>query len=533
MRRDVAIEIIAPDQGLDSSMSASMIGERYSPSMTGANAFFGVLQKEYGTSLFCTGTGAGVLVNHMYEANFGANAVLGVYTNTALLKYSSALNTVVLDSPGTYGGTFGDQWSACLHNDALIYSNGVDLVQYKASYSATGTVMGGVATSSYKAVAVVSVAEHLCMYRTTETGSENRKRVRWTKAGLLGYTGTDWTAGTAGFLDLADMEGSIMCAERMGNAAAVVYGERSIHLQEWVGGTDVYRFTKMVVNNGVASRRAVVANGMVHYILARDKNVYEYSGGRDLKSIGDKIKPLLTALINDSAIATAFLEFLPNDNELRVHIPTGTSSYPDTCFICKVNDNYRWFKAPSYYTAKGDSSRVSALTIGELVGNIGAQNWKFGDKSVDAGATVYLLVDQGGHLVKRDKAVYSYINSGTSILQTFTFDTKELTSVNDIDPLTKNKYELTDYMDNMTRWEKLKVEAKGNGSLICQFSTDGGSNYTDFDESPITLTTDWKMHQLDVDRCAERFSVRFSNTGTNEIPMLRYLKMEIVPGGEL
>ncbi len=533
MRRDVAIEIIAPTSGLDKTLTPSMIPARNTPNVANCNAYYGLVQKEYGTTLFATGTGAtlGAPTNLIYEANFGANSTLQVFTHTAMSKYTSGTDSFVNDGQ-VYSGTFTDVWSACIHNDALIYTNGVQLIQHKLTYSTTGTDMGGVATSSYKAVAVVSFAEHLNAYRTTEAGTENRKRIRWTKVGLLGYTGTDWTAGTANFVDLLDMEGSLQTAERLGNNAVVVYAEGSIHLQEWVGGTDVYRFTKMIVNKGIPSRRGVVANQNVHYVLTRD-NIYEYYGGRDLKAIGDSIKSDYVAMINNSAMAYAFMDFLPDESELRVYIPTGTSTQPDTCYICKVTENYSWFKATRHHTSKGSTSRPASLTIGQLVGNIGAQNWKFGDLSAAAGAIINLNGESSGRIVKKDKTVYSVSESGTSAPQSFVFDTKDLSSNNDIDPLIKNKYHLTEYMDNQSRWLQVKVEAQGAGSMHLLYSTDEGKNFAEFNDSPFTLNNTWNMYIADVDVAAEKFMVRVSNTATNEVVHLRYIKAQLVPGAEV
>lgn len=533
MRRDVAIEIVAPTLGLDKTLGESMISPRSSPNLKSANCFYGMLQKDYGTTIFATGVGAvlGEPINLIYEANFGANSVLEVFTHTGMYKYTADSDTFVSDGQ-IYTGTFTDCWSACMHNDAMIYSNGVDLVQYKPTYSATGTVMGGVTDSSFKALSVISFANHLNLYHTVENGSECSKRVRWTKAGLLSYNSLDWSTGYSGFVDLQDMEGNLMTAERLGNNSVVIYGEGSIHMQEWVGGSDVYRFTKMVVDEGTPSRRGVVSNGNVHYVMTHS-NIYEYWGGRDLKPIGDKIRTDWTSMINHSALQYAFMEFLPNDYELRVHVPTGVSTHPDTVFICKIREDYAWYVRPEPYTAKGVFSRPSAMTIGQLSGNIGAQNWKFGDLSIDRGSITYLLGDKSGRVVKRDKTAYSLSESGTSAPQVFFFDTKDLSSVGDIDPLIRNKYELSEYMDNQTRWLQLKVEAKGHGLMHLQYSTDAGYNWTTFSESPFTIDSTWKMYTADVDIAAEKFMVRISNSATNEVVHVRYAKLSIVPGGEI
>lgn len=534
-KRDVAIEILSPTEGIHKELGESFITLRSTPNCLDANAYYGMVQKDYGTTLFATGTGAvlGAPINLLYEADFVAAKVVEVFTHTGMYKYTSSADTFVLDvATANYSGTFTDFWSACVHNEALIYGNGVDLLQYKASYNSTGTVLAGVATGSYKANVVVSFANHLNVYNTTENGANSPKRVRWTKAGALGYTGTDWTGGTAGFVDLQDMEGKLMTAEKIGNAGVVIYGENSIHMQEWVGGTDVFRFTKMITNLGTPSRRGVVANDTTHYFLGRD-NIYMYNGGRDISPIGDAIKAQYVADISQSNIEYAFIDYIKDDDEIRVHIPTGTNTQPDTCYVCKVKDNYAWYKEARPYTAKGKVTNApSGVTIGELLGNIGAQNWKFGDYQVGPGAKLNLLADATGRVVKMDKTVYSISSSGTQVAQTFVFDTKDISSINDVDPLVRNRYNLSTYMDNQTRWFQIKVEAKGDGSMYVDYSTDAGSTWSSCNPAYTALTPDWVMYSFELDTTSERFMIRIRNSGLNEVVHMRYMKVQFMLGSE-
>ena len=537
-RRDVAIEIIAPTEGLHLELPNSMITPRSTPHVGDCNAYYGMVQKDYGTTLFCTGSGGisstlGAPVTLLYEAPYPAETTLQLFSESGMYKYSGGLDAFVVDGQ-SYGGTVTDYWSACMHNNVLIYANKSDLVQYKPAYNSTGTNMGGVATSSYKAVAVVSFAGHLNLYNVTEGGNDCPKRVRWTKSGLLAYSNSDWTSGTAGFLDVQDVDGEIMTALGLANDSVVMYGENSIHQQVWVGGGAVYAFTKMITNKGTPSKRGVVANGAVHYMLT-DDNIYEYHGGRDLRSIGDPIKSEYVSLVNHSALQYAFIDYIKEDDELRVHVPTGANTHPDKVYICKVKDNYAWYSENRPYTGKGTFTRPSALTIGELTGSLGAQNWKFGDLCVAAGAPVHLRGDKSGRVVKRDKTVYSISESGTAGAQTFVFDTKDISSIGDLDPMINSrasKFEASRYMDSKSRWLKLKVEAKGQGSMHLSYSTDGGDNFTAFDASPITLDASWDMYQLDVDRANPGFMVRVSNSGINEVVHIRYIKLQLVPGGE-
>lgn len=533
-KRDVAIEILSPTQGIHKELGESFIDKRSTPNSLDANAYYGMVQKEYGTTIFATGTGAVMTgnapVNFIYEALFGSDRVIEAFTHTGMHKYSSGTDSFVSDGQ-VYTGTFTDFWSAAMHNDDLIFVNGVDTVQVKLAYNSTGTNMGGVATAALKANVVVSFANHLNLYNTVESGNANYKRVRWSDVGLLGYTSTDWTDGTAGFVDLMDMEGNLQIAEKLGNAGVAIYGERSIHMQEWVGGSDVFRFTKMITNIGTPSRRGIVANDTTHYMIGRD-NIYRYQGGRDLTSIGDAIKSQYVEDLAQSTVGYAFIDYVKEDDEVRVYIPVGADTYPSICYIYKVNDN-AWFRIARPYTCVGKvTNSPSGVTIGELLGDIGAQNWKFGDYLVRAGASITVLGDQSGHIVKQDKTVYSISNAGTQAAQTMIFDSKDLSSIGDVDPMVKNRYNITSYMDNKSRWYSIKVEAKGSGSMYVEYSNDAGQNWTKCNPEYVTLTPDWLLYEFEVDSADERLMIRIKNSGLNEVVHVRYLKTQFIVGSE-
>lgn len=538
-KRDVAIEILSPTQGLHKELGESFIDLRSTPNCLDANAFYGLVQKEYGTTLFTTTTAAGTIlgapVNFIYEALFGADRVVEVFTHTGMYKYSSGSDVFVADGAGgvaTYSGTFTDFWSGCMHNDEFIYTNLSNTVQAKLAYNSTGTNLGGVTTAASKAAVAVSFANHLNLYNTVENGSSCYKRVRWTKVGLLGHTSTDWTAGTAGFVDLMDMEGNLTAAEKLGNAGVAIYGERSIHMQEWVGGTDVYRFTKMITNVGTPCKKGVVANDITHYFIGRD-NVYRYQGGRDLAPIGDAIKSQYVQDISQANIEYAFIDYVKDDDEVRVYIPIGSDTYPSICYVYKVKDN-AWFKIARPYTCVGKvTEAASGLTIGELAGDIGAQNWKFGDYVVRAGRSLTVLGDQSGRVVKMDKTVYSISSTGTQVAQTMVFDTKDISSVNDVDPLIKNRYNLTAYMDNKCRWYSVKIEAKGSGSMYVEYSTDAGQNWTTCNPEYVALTPEWEMYEFEIDDASEHLMIRVKNSELNEVVHVRYLKTQFITGSEV
>jgi hypothetical protein len=412
----------------------------------------------------------------------------------------------------------------------MFYTNAVELVQYKPAIASTGTNCGSVVSSSFKAAAILSVKEHLCLYNVTEAGNACPKRCRWTKAGLLSYGASDFTTGLANFLDVQDVEGQILNAFPMAGGLVAVYGEGSVHIQEWVGGTSVFVFTKMVENIEIPSARSIVSNDAIHYVLTRD-NVYEYKGGRAFTPIGDAIKKNYLTIVNKDAIGASFLEYLRSEDELHVWVPT-TGTTPDTCYICKIRDNYAWFKVDRQATAAGKSKWSSVITFADLVGNMGAQTWKGGDLKGTGRSPVCLLGQEDGFVSKRDITYHSVAVNGTASPQTFVFDSKAYSSVNDIDPEVKDKYHLSHFKDNNSRWLKTTVEAKGYGSLHLHYSVDEGVTFVPFPESPKIVSAMWNMYEFDSDIESPSFMVRCVNTATDETIAVDYIKAEFVPGAE-
>lgn len=528
-KRRQVIEIFAPTAGLKSISPTTIMEPRSQPDAQNGKMYYGFNQKEYGTSLYATGSGSalGAPINFLFEAQYSGGNVLEAFTHTSVNKYSSGSDAFVNDGQ-TFTGTLSDYWSGVMHNDQFFYTNGVDPIQYKASVSATGTNMvSAVTTTTYKAYALASFREHLCLYRTIEAGTERFKRCRWTLKGILTpQTGTsDFDDGTAGFVDVQDCEGEMKTAQPIG-ASMAVFSERSIHSQFWVGGTEVFRFQKQVSGIGTPSRRGAKTYKDVVYFVSQD-NFHAYHGGDDVRDIGDPIKQYAFSRINNSAIANAFVEVDPQEDEILFHVPT-TGELPDTTFVYRINDN-AWGKLSRTYTAPGRFTRASGLTIGELIGNIGAQNFKFGDAFVSVEALTRLYGDQSGRVVKVDPSVYSISDSGTSSAQTFLYVTPDLVGANMKDPISGEK---VDFTTHNKRYTQVHIGMKGQGTADVAYSIDRGASFTSFPDSPVTLLASGTNHILDVDVLDRQMRVRVTNTGTNEFVGIEYVNVEFIPQGE-
>ena len=426
-QRTQVIEIYAPTRGRQHDAPTALIDRRSQPDGNNGKMYFGVNQKEDGTSLYAAGAGNSVTApaNFIYEAKFPTANVLEVFTHTGIHKYSSGTDSYVVDGQ-TYTGTIADYWSAVMHNNQFFFTNGIDPLQVKTSATATATnLASAINTNTYKALSMASFRDHLNLYNVSENGTQYYKRVRWTKKGILTLAAgaTDWNSGVAGAIDLQEAEGALRLAVPLGPTLAV-YAEKSILIQTWIGGDEVYRFTKTVSGVGTPSRRGVFSDGQVNYFVGNN-NFWAYYGGDDLRAIGDSVKQFAFGEINNSSLANAYVEYDPDFDEVKFHVPVNTDTQPTVVWVYR-RENESWSRLERTYTSHGRFTRVTGLTIGELVGSIGAQTFKYSEANVRGGSEVNLYSDTNGYIVKGDVTRYSLSYNSTNTAQAYSYYTPEL-----------------------------------------------------------------------------------------------------------
>ena len=542
-KRHRSIELYAPTKGLKVDLPSTLVETSYVVNGQNFKNYYGVNQKEYGTTLYATGTGSVFTAapNAIFNCYFPDANVLQIMTPKGVYTYTASGDTFVSDG-NTFTNTYTDFWSGIIYNGAFIYVNGVAPVQYKSTYNVTGTNMPSlVSPTTYSAFSVQALNDHLCLYHVFANGVEYYKRVMWSIKGGLTYSAgtTDFASGTAGAQDVQDCEGEIKCAVPLG-MNTMVYSERSIHLQTYVGGTDVYNFYKMVSGIGTPSRRGVLGYGDINYLFSHD-NIYAYYGGSDLRPIGDAVKKMLYSEFNSAAASVVYMDYDALEKELIVAIPTGTSTMPDTNYVYRINDD-AWSRKKRNHTCAGTFTRQTGLTIGQLQGPIGAQNWTFGDQKVTINSLTRLFGEPSGRIVKQDSTVYTLSQTGSNVAQSYSVDSKDFVGDNlgmawgsrespntgANDPKTGD---ISEFTTTFKRWQRLTLDMKGYGSASINYSTDQGVSYAAFGASPVTLSSTGTRHLLDFDLKSQYIRFQIVNTGTNDFLGWTYAKLDFVPGG--
>jgi len=185
-----------------------------------------------------------------------------------------------------------------------------------------------------------------------------------------------------------------------------------------------------------------------------------------------------------------------------------TQGYPNEVWCYDVVREV-WYRKSRSMTGYGFYQAASSLTIGELTGNIGEQDWRFGDMLTKAYAPITLVGDNDGKVYQLSKTTLN--NDGTAI-------TNEFQTPDFVLPGTE------DYMNYYMRVPQLIFEAKGQ-SVTTTWSGDGGNTWHATEGgggNTSALTSDYKIYQQDFDTSVRKIRFKFLNNTASSGFYLRY-----------
>lgn len=453
-----------------------------------------------------------VCIAYATPASLGAVVSVGLNATADIGACSIYLDDI--RSVLKFTGTADNLFSTAVMNDALLITNGIDQPKKYLGTPANGEatlatnlVSGAITTSEV----VVAAKDHVVLFNNTENGADAPQRSSWSNIGQL----EDYTGGTAGYQDLVDDESWIISVEQLSENTWAVYKEKSIVLMEWVGGQTPFRFTTMVKGQTISGKASVANIEGTHYIFGTQA-VYTYAGGSDVGQLDTTIKRALYGSLDFTYINRAFFVYIPEDDELQLFVPT-TTQYPDVAYCFDIRLKI-WYKKDRTMTGTGTWISASSLTIGDLVGTIGDQNFTFGSTIAKSNTPIYLVGDSNGQVFKLDKTTLN--NNGSAI-------TNEFQTPDFLYPSTDvSKDKQGDILEVLAsasqkdgqfrffRAKQVYLEAKGQ-SVTVEYSIDGGATWAPCQgdsSNTLTLTSSYIIYQLDFDVVCRKIRFRFRNT---------------------
>ena len=415
--------------------------------------------------------------------------------------------TIYIDDIRTTKNFTGDEdnrFSVGTMDDTFIITNGIDQPQ-KVTYSGSAFTtadltttlnVGSITTSEI----VLVLMDHILFMNNTENSANVPARVTWSNIG----DDEDFVVGTAGYQDLTDETSAIIAAEKISRSVALIYRERSIVKCSWVGGQTPFRFETLVFNEGCLCKEGVISIHGVHHVIGQN-NLYRYTGGGNIEPFDQSNNAAIFADLDRTYDTRVILNYVDEDKEFQVWLPKD-SAYPDIVWC--MNEQAAWYKRDRTMTGLGKYQRQSSVTIGDLVGTIGEQNYRIGDLLTAANAPITLVGDTNGKVYVMERGTYD--NDGVAIINTFV--TPDFTLPN-----------TPEYQNMFMRITQLVYEARGQ-KVTVTYSTDGGSIWSPVqkNEGATTLTSSYNYYQEDFEVTARKIRFKFQNATVSSGFRFRY-----------
>lgn len=434
------------------------------------------------------------------------NAVIsiGLYANATL---ANGLVIYLDDVRGfkPFGTSASKRWSCDTVTDlnyftgnggsALVLTNQVDDLYYYEGDSGDvfATLVHGY-TSFATCDVVAEFWNHLLLGNFTTSARASRS-IACADIGDI----DDWTTGTSNLFYLTDSIGQIRDIVKLG-ADAVIYSDYSVTICRYRGGDIVFVFPTLIYHTGIFSPKAAWGTETVHYFLGSDLRVHKYANGAHLFNIGRPIEASLFAEADVSKKAQMLSGYDAGRDRLYFAFPKASQDYSKNAYVL----NRRYENEPWEYYEFADSMCSFALFENP------ASAWYCDDAAwtdiycdeIDmycddsygqAGYPMTVFLSDDGYVFKLD--AYSGMDDASNI--ECEYQTQDLT---------------IDKEEHFGRWEKFGFTARSDiisGTVSVFYSGDGSEAWTEFDESPVTLTNAWHTSRLAMDATSRKMRFRF------------------------
>lgn len=385
---------------------------------------------------------------------------------------------------------------------AQILSNQVDdLFYYEGdSGDVLATLVHGYASFA-NCVAIAEFWNHF-MIINFNNGNQNVRSIAWGDAGDI----DDFSGGTSGFSYLTDSVGKIIQAAKL-RAELALYSTRSITVGRYYGVSPVFLFPTLIGRTGLFSSGALITLTNMHQFVGTDQRFYEYVGNSQLNLIGRNIEK-------------SFFKEL--DFSKKQHIICGYDEVLDRSYFTfpRAQDTYAkaaycmnkgQLEQPWEYFEFADDIRAILMHTNQITlycdsvqmdGIYCDEASFYCDGSFgEAESPIMITLNSGGYVFQHDEA--SGKDDDTDI--ECEYQTQDVT---------------VDKEEHFGRWEWFTFPAKSilaGGAVSVYYSEDEGVTWTEFDDSPVTLTSAWAVYRLPLDHVSRKIRYRFHQNSAADL----------------
>ena len=409
-----------------------------------------------------------------------------------------------------FTGGATDRWSHDIINDAnegwqnataILLSNGTTDEPYTwDGQLSTGLVILDTDTDFSTLASVKEVAQHydhLCFYDFNDSVQRVRSH-KWTD---IGDTNNWVTSGTYGEKILTDSRGKLQRAKRL-RSDIVLYSDLSITTQRYVGSPDIFKHDTLVVETGLFAPKALWDSALVHYFLGTDQKFYMYAGGGDLLPFGQLVEEEFFANLSVADKASIVFGYDQGKHKLYIFYPdrtqTPADTYAQSYYALNIKDTPPTWEAGRLADTVRDFSVFSNQTEYTCDGIFFA-GVSCDDDSEKSLMRCDLAIAQEAYptavFISSDGNVFqlgrsSGLHNATTI--ECIVETGDFTIVAGSQ---KTSFRAHEYSFNACCAESKSKTAE----VSVYYSTDYGDTWSEFTESPVTLSTVWTEHRLQFD----------------------------------
>ncbi|HYE38157.1 hypothetical protein [Methylocaldum sp.] len=240
-----------------------------------------------------------------------------------------------------YTGTVNDPWTGGILGGVPVLNNGVDAPQMWLP-ATTGTKLAEL--SNWPADTTCRVMRvfksYLIALDVTKDGDRFPQMLKWSHpadpfAVPSSWDETDPTLD-AGEYTFSDGSGFVIDCLPLGDNN-IIYREDSVWAQQFIGGIDIFRFSKRFGTFGVLSPNCATEFLTGRHLVLAQGDIVVHDGISATSVLNKKWRRWLSANVDQAAVNKSFVVTNPNREEVWICIPVDGAEFPNFAIIW----NYR------------------------------------------------------------------------------------------------------------------------------------------------------------------------------------------------
>lgn len=383
----------------------------------------------------------------------------------------------------------------------VISNQADDLLYYEGD---SGDVFATLVHGYAGFVNCVSIAEfwnHFLLINFN-SGNQNVRSVAWADVGDI----DDFSDGTSGLSYLTDSSGKIIRASKL-KADLILYSTRSITTCRYHGGSIVFLFPTLIYRTGMLTSESIVELLNLHQFIGSDQRIYEYVGGSQLRPIGKNIERSFFSELDISKKARIICGYDEALDRSYFCFPRAQDTYAKAAYCLNLGQPEK----PWEYFEFADDIRSFAMHENQI--NLYCDSARFSGIYCDeasfycdasfgeANYPIMITISNDGYVFQHDEAFGKDDDANI----TCEYQTQDLT---------------VDKEKHFARWEWFTFVAKSvlaGGTVSVYYSDNDGVTWTEFDDSPVTLTTAWSVSSLPLDNVSRKIRYRFYQNSSADL----------------